>query len=154
MVGLGVGQTMRVVATNVGTAPPVTTPVAIPACGVDMKIFDSNGNQAGSGGHTNTLASETSLAVEQTGPATGRQEYRAQVQIVFPTSASNSGPVQLMVCNVVTSIQVYEIATGKTDFVLMGNPIVMDYIPGPPCQKGAVCPSGAASTTSGLEARP
>ena len=153
MIGLGVGQAMRVVATNVGVAPPVASAVAIPACGVDVKIFDSNGKQVGSDNRTDSLASQASFAAEQAGPTSDRAEYRAQIQIVLPNATSNTGGLlsRLMVCNIVWTIQVYDTQTKKTDFVVTGNPIAMGYIPVPLCQTGTVCP---ATTTGAPVAAP
>ena len=147
MIGLGVNQTLRVVATNVGVAPPVASAVAIPACGVDVKILDSTGKQVGSTNHTDALASQVSFATEQAGPTSGRAEYRAQIQIVVPSATSNTGGLlsRVMVCNIVSTIQIYDTVTGHTDFVLTGNPLVMGYIPAPVCQTGTVCPPAPAA---------
>lgn len=142
MIGLISGQALRIVATNVGIPPAVAT-APVPACGLDVKFFDADGNQVGSGGHIDSLASGKSFAVELPGPtASGRAEYRTQLQIVTPSPTSSSGGIlaYLMVCNIVYTAQVYEASGGKTDFVLTGTPMVLGFIPGPPCLKGEACP--------------
>ncbi len=131
MVGLTAGQILRVVVTNVGTAPPIASPIAIPACGVSVKLFDQDGKAVGASGQIGSLAAGKSFAVEQAGPTgSGRLEYRAQVQVVFPIVSAGT-PVRLMVCSIISTVQVYDTVTGKTDVVLAGNPLIMGFFTGP-----------------------
>ncbi len=114
MVGLTAGQILRVVVTNVGTAPPIASPIAIPACGASVKLFDQDGKAVGASGQIGSLAAGKSFAVEQAGPTgSGRLEYRAQVQVVFPIVSAGT-PVRLMVCSIISTVQVYDTVTGKT----------------------------------------
>jgi hypothetical protein len=146
MVGVTSGQVMRIVATNAASAPPAESPAPIPACGVRVTLFDSDGKVVGQAAQVNSLSPGKSFAVEQAGTTAGRQEYRAQVQVVVPpnTSASGTGdiggtPYLSGVCNIISTLQVYDNVTGKTDFVLAGNPLVTAYIP--PLPVGAATPT-------------
>ena len=131
MVGVTSGQVMRVVATNVANVPPAGSTAPLPVCGVKVTFFDSDGKTVGHAAQVNLLSAGKSLAVEQAGPIAGRQEYRPQVQIVVPPVTADSGTSdpggiasRSGVCNIISTLQVYDNVTGKTDLVLAGNPLV------------------------------
>ncbi len=131
VVGLGLGQNLRVVVSNIATPPTISTTPS-PACGVTVKFFDLNGAAVGQGGQIASLDYGKSFAVEQTGPTSGRVEYRVQVQAVYPTTTTTGTgiPVRLLTCDLLSTVQVYDTATGKTDILLSGTPLIAGSIGG------------------------